>query len=170
MITALKRILCVWVVTTFGLMADAELIVPEEGASSFGSMVVNFSNGSQAQINLSSDLKVTFDAGDMVAASDKEVYRFPLAGIGEWFYHPSIKKEISSNPEIAFSGGNIIIDNRVLILSGFPGETRVEIYALGGELMHAADASREDAVNLSAYPAGVYVIKIGDNNFKVALK
>ena len=136
-------------------------------AAGFKTLNVDLRDGSSVAITLADDLAISFDTENMVAesaASGKvEISRNDIVGMSH-VSDAAIGSVDADSPEIEQQG-------RKIVVSGVADGTEVSIYRLDGRL-EAADEVVDGRVEicLDCFVPGVYVVKINDMSFKVAVK
>lgn len=133
---------------------------------------IELRNGTKTEFALSDTPKITFANGSMSASTAKESITVALSDIVHYnFSENSQTLGISTplqhrvgKPQADYTEGHIRLRG---LLAGAP----VSVVTIGGRLVYKAKASSDGLLelNLSSYPAGVYVVCTPSGNLKIAV-
>ena len=78
---------------------------------------------------------------------------------------------VSTSDIKSVSKDNIQISRNVshLLLSNLPEEIKIEVYSLNGTLLHSEKASMAASIDISGFPKGVCILKVGTFTAKLIL-
>lgn len=141
-------------------------------ASAAGNMVyIHMANGQQLVYTHENHPMVIFKGGNNVTVKSdhKEISTFSL----ETLHKITFKDPAGLADAIVDSKGKIInIGPADFALVGFEVDTPVNVVSLGGVVMQqtTVDDSSVFVISLDGYVKGVYMITVGSESYKVALK
>ena len=117
---------------------------------------IELRNGTKTEFALSDTPKITFANGSMSASTAKESITVALSDI--------VHYNFSEKPQADYTEGHLRLRG---LLAGAP----VSVVTIGGRLVFKAKASSDGLLelNLSSYPAGVYVVCTPSGNLKIAV-
>lgn len=173
----------------YGISAAAETNVTSDSSGSnqgkWRSFVITNQNGDKLGVNISRNLKIGFEEENMTV-SDKENgvdLSLPLENVSCW--QMSQEKQSPMYPDIPSETKEIIeldqfpelsLIGRRLIINGIEQKNELSVYDMNGRLLrhyypHISDPdSVSFELDLSGFPAGLYMLEVAGRSFKVLLK
>ncbi len=134
------------------------------GATGYKSILVTHTDGSTSQIILSGDLKTSFDETNVIFKDNDFLLEIEKINV--------VKFEFSTNSgvdNIEVNADNISLDSGILKLNGLPENSKVTVYTTSGVCLSNAICSGNFEVNLNEFAAGIYLVKINNVSYKIAL-
>jgi len=127
-------------------------------------LVVHRISGDKVFFALSDQPVTTFDENTLVITTTQTQILFPMDEVGKYTY-----QGLAEGIDAAEADGILIrhADGQITI-NGLKDNALVEIYALNGQQMTAkrAQESQTTVVNISAYPAGIFIMNAGNVSYK----
>lgn len=146
-----------------------------EAAQGYRSIVVNRTDGTSMTVNLQSDIEASIAEGNLKLTSAKGNIILPVSDVRSWSFSslPGGDEYWTAINGIGADSENVAIyyADRLLSVSGLAAGVNLSIVAIDGRVCYSSLASGDlISVDLSAYPAGVYVVACGGRSFKIAIR
>lgn len=142
-------------------------LLSASAADGYNCLKVSLVNGSDVDIVLSDDLKVSFTADELVAKSERVDVSVAKADISyfEHLYDPS-----ASVAEIEADGNGLSRDGNAIHFASLPEGSVVAIYAASGVCVSSQTVSGEHTLSLDGLTPGVYVVTVNKMSYKVNVR
>ena len=152
----MKKIFFFWIA--------AGLITAGLQAQNTQKLVVHRISGDKVFFDLNDQPVTTFDDNTLVITTTQTQILFPMDEVGQYTY-----QGLAEGIDAAEADGIIIrhAEGQITI-NGLSNNALVEIYSLNGQRMIAkyAQESQTTVVDISAYPAGVFIMNAGNVSYK----
>lgn len=134
------------------------------GAVSYKSVLVTLLDGSTSQINLSEDLKTTFDEENIIFSDGTFTVELEKAQVNKFEF-----SETTGIDQAQIAGATQILKSGILTLNGMPDNSKVSIFTTSGKCVYETSFSQSCSIDLNALPAAIYVVKVNNVSLKIAL-
>ena len=130
-------------------------------------MVVTMNDGSVQTYSMMESGRVYFEDNTYLVIEEgtgKDVVRIPMSDIRKITCEEEVG--LPENQAAAIS----ILPNPVhdvMVLHNLDGKQTVSIYAIDGRLMKAFEASGDEAIDVSAFPVGLYLVRTQSSTLKM---
>lgn len=131
-------------------------------------LIVWLKSGQSVEYQLSLKPKTTFEGNELVLIIATMEVRYLLSQISKYTY-----AEDNTGIETALADKRLFLQSEsTLSFSHVKEETSVSIYSFDGRLLYSTSilSGQSKNIDLSAYPIGVYIIKVNDLSYKIAKK
>ena len=136
-------------------------------ADNFSYLTISQS-GEETSFSISEISKITFDANNMIInMTNGENAQIPLASLSKMFFSETgltgITAASTNKPQISLSGGIIHVNA--------PTGSIVTLFNMKGQAVKSITATHEDTqINVNGLTKGVYIVKVGDQAKKIMNK
>ncbi len=134
------------------------------GATGYQRVSVMLHDGSVSQIDLSDDMKTTFDDKNVVFSDGRFFMEFEKVLIEKFEFH-----KISGIRPAITSDAAPVIKSGILTLSGLSENSMVAVYATSGSCIMKKLFSGTCSIDFNDYPSGVYIISVNNVSYKISI-
>lgn len=131
-------------------------------------LIVWLKSGQSVEYQLSMEPKTTFEGNELVLITGTMEVRYPLSQVSKYTYTGD-----NTGIEITLADKRLFLQSEsTLSFYNVKEETSVSIYSFDGRLLYSTSilSGQSKNIDLSAYPIGVYIIKVNDLSYKIAKK
>lgn len=152
----------------WGLFATIPQPLP---ATSYKSIIVNQSDGSEMKVTIEDDMKTTVAEGNLVITCTKGDIVLPVIDIKNWTFSTSAgSDDVWTGIESpTASGTNCILNSDRIILSNLPEGSTVSLCSIDGRIVKSSRAEGDYEFSISELPKGIYVLTYNKNTLKIAV-
>ena len=140
-----------------------------EGGIAYKSFIINYTDGSNMQLNISDTTQCVNRGGSLVVIDGDSEYEINPDQVENLTFHP-LKKTVSGISDAAPAADITITVTRRELTATAPGSIDAHIYSLGGDSMDSAIGEGCLRLNLSHLHPGIYIAEINGRKIKIALK
>lgn len=132
----------------------------------FRSMIVEMKDSHGMKVNLSSELGISFANEEIIIAGSDFEIALPLSSIKKWTY-----SEDSFDSAETIQKDRLTLKNNgdSLLVSGLDGDSLISLYTLSGKELTAERATDTCSIPISGLPGGIYILRVNNQSFKIAL-
>ncbi|MCM1349349.1 MAG: T9SS type A sorting domain-containing protein [Firmicutes bacterium] len=136
-------------------------------SAKYHSVTVHFKDKTSMSINLCEDLTVRFNDLEMtvMGSSLHKTVVIPKQNI-----HKFEHQTTAAIDNVATDASTPVFDNGNLSFSNLPAGSVVEVYDVAGRQVLSRQAQGEFTLNLASLTSGIYVVKVNNSTFKIAVK
>ncbi len=146
-----------WLVLLLVLAIKAE-------AAGYKSVYVTLLDGSVSQIDLTDDMKTTFDETNVIFSDETFLMEFEKQQVSKFEF-----SELTGIESTTVFNTAPIIKAGILTLHGMPDNSRVAIYSTSGTCISENHFSHTCSINLNDLPSGVYIVNVNNISYKIAI-
>ena len=130
-------------------------------------MVVTMNDGSVQTYSMMESGRIYFEDNTYLVIEEgtgKELVRIPMSDIRKITCEEEVGLNENQAAEISIMPNPV---HDVMVLHNLDGKQVVSIYAIDGRLMRTFEASGDEAIDISAFPVGLYLVRTQSNTLKM---
>lgn len=130
-------------------------------------MVVTMNDGSVQTYSMMESGRIYFEDNTYLVIEEgtgKELVRIPMSDIRKITCEEEVGLNENQAAEISIMPNPV---HDVLMLHNLEGKQAVSIYAIDGRLMRTFEASGDEAIDVSAFPVGLYLVRTQSSTLKM---
>lgn len=130
-------------------------------------MVVTMNDGSVQTYSMMESGRIYFEDNTYLVIEEgtgKELVRIPMSDIRKITCEEEVGLNENQAAEISILPNPV---HDVLMFHNLDGKQTVSIYAIDGRLMRTFEASSDEAIDVSAFPVGLYLVRTQSSTLKM---
>ena len=130
-------------------------------------MVVTMNDGSVQTYSMMESGRIYFEDNTYLVIEEgtgKELVRIPMSDIRKITCEEEVGLNENQAAEISIMPNPV---HDVMVLHNLDGKQVVSIYAIDGRLMRTFEVSGDEAIDISAFPVGLYLVRTQSNTLKM---
>lgn len=130
-------------------------------------MVVTMNDGSVQTYSMMESGRIYFEDNTYLVIEEgtgKELVRIPMSDIRKITCEEEVGLPENQAAEVSILPNPV---HDVMVIHNLDGKQVVSIYAIDGRLMRTFEASGDEAIDISAFPVGLYLIRTQSSTLKM---
>ena len=130
-------------------------------------MVVTMNDGSVQTYSMMESVRIYFEDNTYLVIEEgngKELVRIPMSDIRKITCEEEVGLPENQAAEVSILPNPV---HDVMVIHNLDGKQVVSIYAIDGRLMRTFEASSNEAIDVSAFPVGLYLVRTQSSTLKM---